>query len=425
MAPPKSLYVTGRRFTIFLAMAVQVVAATTCYAEYGRADLVNVPITRLIANLEEQAKQKPKDARLRLNLARVHAMAYARKTDTAQVNRHKKEFGAWFGNEPKHVPFEPVKKSTDKKKLRVAKEHLAKAIERYEEAVKLDAKNLTAQLGLAWCIDQSGNKERAIEAYRKVATTGWEQESKVEYGMLGGRFIAIEAGEYLKRLLDPRKLRDRQKIKLLDARAQYLMQLPRFITPIIVPLDNDVPLDEMIDREAKVVFDADGSGLRRKWTWITPKAGWLVYDQQGTGKITSALQMLGNVTFMLFWENGYRALASLDDNWDGELAGAELEHLAIWQDANGNGQSEPDEVKPLAEWEIVAVNCNGRMRHDVEEVAAYAPRGVRFADGHYRLTYDIMLHSAARSPSGVAAHTAPSIAKYHPMDEKPSRRQRR
>ena len=409
MTSPKPRYFTGCGLTIYVAMAVQAIPATTCHATYGAPDLANVPIARLIANLEKEAEKKPKDARFRLNLARVHAMAYAWKADTTQVNRRSRSpfESAWFGFDPKHVPFEPVTKTKDKEKLRVAKDHLAKAISSYEEAVKLDPKNLTAQLGLAWCIDQSGDKERAIESYRKVAKAGWEQESKQEFGWGEGRFISVEAGEYLKRLLDPQKFRDRQEIKLLDARAQYLMQLPRGVTPIIVPLIDDVPLDKLIDSEAKVAFDADGSGLDRHWSWIMPKAGWLVYDQHGTGKITSALQMFGNVTFMLFWDSGYQALVSLDDDGDGELAGAELQHLAIWRDVNNNGQSEPGEVKALAEWGIVAVNCNGRMRRDGEDVAAYAPRGVRFANGHYRPTYDIMLHAAARSLSGVAA---PAIA---------------
>ena len=391
--PLKPFYVTGRCLTIFLALAVHAVLATTCYAENPMPDLENVPIARLIANLEEQAEQETEDARILLNLARVHAMAYAWKNETAQVNRGTRVLRAWFGYDPKHVPFEPIKETTDDEKMRVAREHLAKAIERYEEAVKLDPKNLTAQLGLAWCIDQSGDKERAIEGYRKVTAAGWEQESKLQSGWGEGRFISVEAGEYLKRLLDPSDFRNRREIKLLNARAQYLMQLPRGITPIIVPLANNVPLDEMVDRQASVAFDADGSALHRNWTWITPKAGWLVFDQKGTGTITSALQMFGNVTFMLFWDCGFQALASLDDNGDGELAGTELEHLAIWQDANRNGKSDPGEVKALDEWKIVAVNCNGRMGRDDEEVAAHAPRGVRFADGHYRPTYDIMLHS--------------------------------
>ena len=78
------------------------------------------------------------------------------------------------------------------------------------------------------------------------------------------------------------------------------------------------------------------------------RAGWLVYDADGGSCITSALQWFGNVTFWLFWPNRYAALAALDDNHDGELAGGEIAHLAIWRDANMNGVSEPGEVLPLS-----------------------------------------------------------------------------
>jgi hypothetical protein len=105
-----------------------------------------------------------------------------------------------------------------------------------------------------------------------------------------------------------------------------------------------------VDRSARVRFDADGSGLAREWTWLTSDAAWLVYDPKGTGKVDSALQMFGNVSFWRFWQNGYEALRSLDDNGDGQLTGVELAGLALWHDINGSGCSEPGEVRPLSAW---------------------------------------------------------------------------
>jgi hypothetical protein len=40
--------------------------------------------------------------------------------------------------------------------------------------------------------------------------------------------------------------------------------------------------------------------------------------------LTSALQLFGNVTFWMFWSNGFEAMRALDDNQDGTLAGGEL-----------------------------------------------------------------------------------------------------
>ena len=50
------------------------------------------------------------------------------------------------------------------------------------------------------------------------------------------------------------------------------------------------------------------------------------------------------VTFWIFWDNGYEALQSLDDNQDGKLEGDELKGLAIWQDRNCDGISDADLV---------------------------------------------------------------------------------
>jgi hypothetical protein len=40
-------------------------------------------------------------------------------------------------------------------------------------------------------------------------------------------------------------------------------------------LTSDTRAESLIAPSARVVFDADGSGLAKSWTWITPKAGWL------------------------------------------------------------------------------------------------------------------------------------------------------
>jgi hypothetical protein len=154
-------------------------------------------------------------------------------------------------------------------------------------------------------------------------------------------------------------------------------------------------VEDLLDVNARVAFDVDGQRRGAAWSWITPEAGWLVHDRAGQGKITSGLQLFGNVTFWMFWDNGYQALAALDDNADGKLAGAELAGLAIWRDANSNGASEPGEVRPLAEYGIVALSCRAQPdRERAETVAAWSPSGVQFRDGTTRPTYDLVLRPA-------------------------------
>src|SRR5438128_1411691 len=50
-------------------------AAATVDARFMRPDLVTVPVTRIIENLEQLVQKNPKDVTLRFNLARAHAMA--------------------------------------------------------------------------------------------------------------------------------------------------------------------------------------------------------------------------------------------------------------------------------------------------------------------------------------------------------------
>lgn len=103
------------------------------------------------------------------------------------------------------------------------------------------------------------------------------------------------------------------------------------------------------------------------------------------GCVDSALQMFGNATFWIFWPNGYEALAALDDNGDGVLIGAELRGLAIWNDGNGDGVSDPGEVNPVEDLGIEVISC--RSEED-ENGIDWNPAGVSMRNGELRASYD-------------------------------------
>lgn len=376
------------RLTCAALLLLACLAAPTA-ARFLRPDLVNVPIDRLVTNLEAVAKKEPKNVAARLNVARAHGMAYASKADSAQVWRNKEERGVWFGFTPKLAPFE-VKKTDDRKKLAEAQAHLRKAKAWFDEALKLDENNLSALLGRAWVLEQSGEKKEAVAAYRATIKKAWEKEKEAQVGGLGGRFYTAEAAEYLVPLLDAEA--DKKEIAELKERSEKLRKLPRPVTPIAVPLRGGLGAADLIDARARVAFDADGSGLKRRWTWVAPgKAGWLVYDPRATGRVTSGLQLFGSVTFWMFWEDGYQALSALDDNGDGVLTGRELAGLAIWHDANGDGVCDPGEVRPLAEYGIVSLSCRADRSAVPPGCAAWARAGVTFRDGTTRPTFDVVL----------------------------------
>jgi hypothetical protein len=357
-------------------------------ADYVVPEVENVPIDRLIANFENHAG-KPQNAATLLNLARVHGMAYARGAKEAPVLKRHPEMGVWFGLEPRNVPFAPVEKGADVKSA-AAQEHLAKAIDAYDAALRLDPNNLVAQIGRAWCVEQTGRKADAIAAYRAVIDAAWKVEKDLRSAPLGFRPVVAEAARYLMPLLDPSQ--DREEIAAINDKVQKVTSLPRPITPIAIPLRDGVSVYDVTDARASVRFDADGSGISRPWSWITPDAGWLVYDQIGTRRVTSALQLFGNVTFWMFWESGYDALAALDDDESGWLSGEELRYLAIWRDANRNGTSEPGEVQPLAAHGIVALSVRTETDAAHPDEIRWAPAGVTLVDGRVRPTWDLVLH---------------------------------
>ena len=70
--------------------------------------LEEVPIDRLVKNLTALSIKNPNDSKLHYNLARVHAMAYASKSDKTEIRKGKEDEGVWFGNAAPHLPFRVV-----------------------------------------------------------------------------------------------------------------------------------------------------------------------------------------------------------------------------------------------------------------------------------------------------------------------------
>lgn len=371
-----------------LALAALLCFVLPAFARYARPQLANVPIERVIANLAKDAEAKPKDAAAKFRLARAYAMGYASKKENVEVQA-KDEKELWLGYEPLNQPLE-VQPTDDKKVEAAAEERLAKAIETYEGALKLDPMNHKGRLGYAWSLEQAGKKQEALAEYRKVIEAGWKTESTLEVGGLGFHSITAEAAKYAIPLMDPKQ--DAAEITDLKGRIAKMEALPRPITPIAIPLRAGLTASDIEDRQASVEFDADGSAVKgRRWSWIKPAAGWLVVDRKQSGKVDSGLQLFGSVTFWMFWDHGYQALAALDDNRDGELRGAELAGLALWHDANGNGLSDAGEVRPLSAHGIVAVSCRHEIDAKHPDRIEWSRAGVTFADGSTRPTWDLRL----------------------------------
>jgi hypothetical protein len=379
---------------------VLILPVQALHARYRIPDLIDVPVDQLIEKLQEQVRLNPKNVGAQHNLARAHAMAYAMRTDTLRADRNAEEQGVWFGYAPIDIPFD-VRPTEDANKLTVAKAHLDAAIKAYAVTAKLAPSDLRVALGHAWCVDQSGDKKRAIREYRALVRSAWQRETHIKTDPRGRPLVTQEAVAYLTALLDPKK--DQKELARLAKLVAQVRSTLSFrpesdaevvahgVSPIVVPLGDGSEARDLEDLTATVVFDADGSGLQRRWTWISSDAGWLVYDPHHTANITSALQLFGVVTFSMFWDNGYEPLAMLDRDDDGVLRNQELQGIAIWQDANGNGRCEVGEVNSLEQHGIVALSVRYQRDDAHPDRIAWSPGGVTLQDGSQRATYDILL----------------------------------
>lgn len=288
----------------------------------------------------------------------------------------------WLGFGRHFVP-DQVLPAADPAAENDARRHLEKAIALYE-TIALDAPDdPVAALGLGWCEAQRGGRPAALKAYRRAFELAWEKEQKLLNRGLGQVLVAEEAARALITLLDPKA--DEAEIDRLSGAARQMGGLIRPVTPIVVPTVDGVGLADVVDPDAEVRFDLDGTGRARAWGWTRGAGAWLVYDHDGQGRIDSAVQMFGAVSFLAFWPTGYDALAALDDDGDGALRGAELVHLALWKDADGDGRSDVGEVRPLTAWGITGLATAFERDGDGQP---FAPRGVELVGGGTRPSWD-------------------------------------
>jgi hypothetical protein len=379
-----------RTITRVIVIVAALLSAWPLAAMYFPYDLEQVPVDRLVANLEVIARQRPTDSWAQINIGRAHGMAYAQKTETVLAARERRAPNNQWPFVELSAPYVPfrVQSTSDPVKQAAAAAHLKAAIEHFRKALEINQNHDIARLSLGWCLEQSGDKAGALATYRDVITRYAPLDSTPGTGV--NMHVAAEAIDYLIPLLDSSK--DAAEIASLRKGQERIRRIPRPITPVAIPLRDHMSLAEVVGCDKAVRFDADGTGPAL-WTWISSDAAWLVYDQIGRGEIRSALRFFGNVTFWMFWENGYDAMRALDDDSDGRLSGAELMHLGLWRDVNSNGISERGEVQSLSAYDIVSLSYEYALMDDADNTP-YVSRGVAFRDGSTRPTWDVLLHPA-------------------------------
>ena len=135
--------------------------------------------------------------------------------------------------------------------------------------------------------------------------------------------------------------------------------------PLILDLNGDRNYTINLER-SRAYFDLDANGFAERTAWVDPNDALLVLDRDNDGKITSGQELFGDQTTLSNGDkaaSGFEALAEFDDNKDGKIDAKDIVYakLRLWQDANGDGVSQADELKLLADAGVMAINLNSSV----------------------------------------------------------------
>ncbi len=247
-------------------------------------------------------------------------------------------------------------------------------------------------MGRGWCHEVMGRWREAFADYKRAfdlrAPPDLAAGDRRHVAGVWGGSLGLEAG---KRILALRaRAAGNWGPVLIERVEETIAVLERnfgedgSVTPVLVPLEAGANLARLLDDSASVAFDLDGRGARHRWTWITPRAAFLVWAPGRIQSVTSGRQLFGSFTWCVCWRDGYEPLRLLDDDGNGRLEGSELNGLALWRDRNRDGRCQPGEIQSLARHRIRSLRYAARPGPR----GKWCPRGVQLENGSWRPTYD-------------------------------------
>lgn len=136
-------------------------------------------------------------------------------------------------------------------------------------------------------------------------------------------------------------------------------------TPLVLDLNGDGV--QTTSFSESMLFDLLATGTKQSVGWVSKQDGLLAIDLNGDGQINSGAELFGSSTVLTHGthaKDGWAALSALDSNADGKLDvhDAQFDQLRVWVDSNGNGHTDTQELRTLADHHIASIDLDADGR---------------------------------------------------------------
>ena len=127
------------------------------------------------------------------------------------------------------------------------------------------------------------------------------------------------------------------------------------ITPIVLDLDHN-GIQTIAREDSTGKFDLFGNGKAINSGWISSGDAFLAIDINHNGKVDNLSELFGGTSK----GDGFAKLAAFDSNGDGvvDAKDAHFADLRVWQDLNGNHQTDAGEMRTLAEAGVASLKVD-------------------------------------------------------------------
>jgi hypothetical protein len=184
-------------------------------------------------------------------------------------------------------------------------------------------------------------------------------------------------------------------------------------TPLVLDLNGDGVQTTSITEGTQ--FDLLNTGYKQSVGWVSKQDGLLALDLNHDGKITSGAELFGNHTLLADGSrayDGWKALAQYDTNQDGKIDVQDdaFSQLLVWQDANGNGETDEGELSTLAQRGITSIQLStdaSNIAQNGNELHGFS--SYTTSDGVAHEIVDAWLQTQSTSPAVLTLSNGESV----------------